>query len=216
MQKALIALLPSQHDANIIFGESECWLLLHALNKHSADVFDPQNIGFHVSTTFDMSAISKESPTQLGRTLLYLAICIQQLPSHFDTNSLQLTSGIDLYMRKIILTIQPLVTSDDEIVSSLEGLECLVLQGVYHINSGNPRRAWLSFRRAINFAQLMGLHKSDDDIMDGGKALWYHIERADRYLVSLWRKHLEQPLLTSHVGSSTRFTTRILKHTFAS
>lgn len=159
--------------------------MLHALSEYSADVFDPQKETSSVSTTFDMSAVSKEEPTSVAKTLLYLAICIQQLPSDFNLSRLHLTSRIDLYETKIISTVQSLVTSDDEIVASLEGLECLVLLGVYHTNSGNPRRAWLSFRRAINFAQLMGLHKSNDDIMTGSKRLWHHIERADRYLVCI-------------------------------
>lgn len=159
--------------------------MLHALNEYTADVFDPRKNSSPVSTTFDMSAVSREGPTGLAKTLLYLAICIQQLPSDFDISRLEMTSRIDLYESKIISTIQPLVTSDDEVVSTLEGLECLVLQGVYHTNSGNPRRAWLSFRRAINIAQLMGLHKSNDVVMTGSKRLWYHIERADRYIALL-------------------------------
>jgi hypothetical protein len=33
------------------------------------------------------------------------------------------------------------------------------LQGAFHINLGNIRRAWLCIRRATNVAQLMGLHR---------------------------------------------------------
>ena len=66
-----------------------------------------------------MSAVAKEGPTGLAKTLLYLAICIQQLPSGFDLSRLQVTSRIDHYESKIISTIQPLVTSDDEIISTL-------------------------------------------------------------------------------------------------
>ncbi|KAH8599297.1 hypothetical protein B0O99DRAFT_504943 [Bisporella sp. PMI_857] len=80
--------------------------------------------------------------------------------------------------------IQTLVTSDDEIVSTTEGLECIILQGVYHINIGNPRRAWLSYRRALNVAQLMGLHKLSSE-SDPGRRLWNQIVQADRYLALL-------------------------------
>ena len=176
--------------------EGECWLLLHALHEYSADVLDPRNNNSSVPTTFDMSVVSKEGPTGIAKTLLYMAICIQQLPSDFDPSRLQMTSRVDLYESKIISTIQPLVTSDDEIVSTLEGLECLVLQGIYHTNSGNPRRAWLSFRRAINIAQLMGLHKSNDVMLTGSKRLWYHIERADRYIVCFNVSLCREVLLT--------------------
>lgn len=96
--------------------------MLHALHEYSADVFDPQGNNSPVSTVFNMSAISQEGPTGIAKTLLYLAICIQQLPPDFDPRRLDLTSRIDLYESKIISTVHPLVTSDDEIVSTLVSL----------------------------------------------------------------------------------------------
>ncbi|KAH6683183.1 hypothetical protein B0J14DRAFT_613124 [Halenospora varia] len=66
----------------------------------------------------------------------------------------------------------------------MEGLECLTLQGVYHINAGSPRRAWLTFRRAMNVAQFMGINRRTTDV-PGGKIMWYQIVQADRYLALL-------------------------------
>lgn len=65
-------------------------------------------------------------------------------------------------MQRFLGKAYRLVTSNDEMLESLEGLECLVLEGVFHINSGNLRRAWLVFRRAISLAQLTGLDCGDD------------------------------------------------------
>jgi len=78
--------------------------------------------------------------------------------------------------------VQAHVTSNDELVSSVDGLECLILQAVFHVNAGNPRRAWLSFRRALNIAQMIGIHRSTSTI-EGGKNLWNQILHGDRYLV---------------------------------
>lgn len=39
-------------------------------------------------------------------------------------------------MEKMIVTVQGLVASDDELVSTLNGLETLVLLGAFHINAG--------------------------------------------------------------------------------
>jgi hypothetical protein len=74
--------------------------------------------------------------------------------------------------------------SDDGLVSTLEGLDCLLLQGAFYINSGNPRRAWLTFRRALNIGQLMGLHKRDTSIPNG-REIWHEIVKRDRYLALL-------------------------------
>jgi hypothetical protein len=86
-------------------------------------------------------------------------------------------------MEKIVTTVTTIVTSDDELIGSMEGIECLVLQGVYHVNAGNLRRSWLTFRRAINVAQLMGLHRVSlktsqeaADLMETSRHyMWYQI-----------------------------------------
>ncbi|KAE9375539.1 hypothetical protein N431DRAFT_333623 [Stipitochalara longipes BDJ] len=68
-------------------------------------------------------------------------------------------------------------------ISTPEGLECLVLQGLFHINAGNPRRAWLTLRRAINLGQLMGIHrKKGAAAIRGGRQMWFQAVQADRYL----------------------------------
>lgn len=47
------------------------------------------------------------------------------------------------------------VLSDEEYSCSLEGLECLIVSARIYADIGQPRRAWLSFRRGLMFAQLM-------------------------------------------------------------
>jgi hypothetical protein len=57
------------------------------------------------------------------------------------------------------------------------------LQGAYHLNLGNIRRAWLSFRRAISVAQLMGLQRPsvrsndmpEDDQISRRHYLWFSL-----------------------------------------
>ncbi|KKK19590.1 hypothetical protein AOCH_001311, partial [Aspergillus ochraceoroseus] len=82
------------------------------------------------------------------------------------------------------------VTSDDELAGNVESVECLALQGMYEVNAGNLRRSWLSFRRAITIAQLLGLHRgavnSSEDLVETKRHhLWYQISRGERYLSTL-------------------------------
>lgn len=84
-----------------------------------------------------------------------------------------------------------LVTSNDDLVGSLEGLETICLISLYHSNFGNLRKAWLGFRRAITVAQLMGLdrprdapiHCIDTSLVSIPKAhnIWFQINFSDRY-----------------------------------
>lgn len=52
-----------------------------------------------------------------------------------------------------------LVTSNDDLVGSLDGIECIMIESMYENNSGNIRRAWITHRRAMVIAQMMGLHR---------------------------------------------------------
>ncbi|KAK0739312.1 hypothetical protein B0T21DRAFT_409666 [Apiosordaria backusii] len=63
-------------------------------------------------------------------------------------------------MRRLADTAIRLVTTNDEMLSSIESLHCILLEGLFQTNCGNLRRAWLAFRRAITVGQLMGIHRS--------------------------------------------------------
>ncbi|KAL9088317.1 MAG: hypothetical protein Q9165_006242 [Trypethelium subeluteriae] len=61
-------------------------------------------------------------------------------------------------MSHVVETASRLVTSNDDLVGSLEGIECIMIESMYQNNAGNLRRAWLANRRAMAIAQMMGLH----------------------------------------------------------
>jgi len=176
IRQLLLDLLPSQKDTDLICSASSSWLLIHALTvKRDSAV---------AAATFDILTLQKSSPTIIARTVLYLAVCLQQLDQNFDTSRLQMYPSVDARMERYISVVQSLVTSDDELVSSVEGLECLVLLGLFHINAGNPRRAWLIFRKSMNIGQLMGIDRNQGSGIPGGKDMWYQIMQGERYLVS--------------------------------
>lgn len=158
----------------MICEASSSWFLVYALARLSNEALTP--------STFNLAEVSKEHPTQIARTVLLIAVCLQQLDPDFDTSQLRLYPTVEARMDKCINVVQALITSDDELASTVVGLECLVLQGVFHINAGNPRRAWLIFRRAISIGQLMGVHKRECTL-PGGRQIWYQVVQADRYLV---------------------------------
>lgn len=62
-------------------------------------------------------------------------------------------------MQRLLSAAANLVNVNDEMHGSLESLECLMLESVYHTNAGNLRKAWLVNRRAMLLAQLIGLHR---------------------------------------------------------
>ncbi|EFQ34097.1 hypothetical protein CGRA01v4_12159 [Colletotrichum graminicola] len=134
-------------------------------------------------------------PALLAKYLLQLIIYLQQMPPSFDTSELELGLGgsIQDKMNEWV-TAASLVTANDELLGSVEGLECLILHGFYLINSGNLRKAWLAMRRALSMAQLMGIETdgarsmkscdpaTDPNTVPSSQVLWHRIIFCDRYI----------------------------------
>ncbi|KAJ8062282.1 hypothetical protein OCU04_008829 [Sclerotinia nivalis] len=185
IRDVLIELLPSQEATNKLCSFSDCWLLMHSLSQHSPQIM-LKPTGFNPNHSFNIPSIGKESPATIAQTLLYVAVCLQQVPHGYDASQLGFTTSVQARTDKIISTVSGLVTSDDELVACVQGLECLMLQGLFHMNAGNLRRSWLTFRRGMNIGQLMGLHRREElgstPLPPGGNHLWRSLMQADRYL----------------------------------
>lgn len=142
--------------------------------------------------SFRFSSLTTSHPSFIARALLLVATSLQFSDDHV-LSQLGLPLPPQDLIEKILSHTSTLVTSNDELVGTMEGLECLVLQGVYYCNVGKPRRAWLCFRRALDVAQLMGLHHrmglSDKDTeaepLERLRHMWWIIIEADRFIAML-------------------------------
>ena len=56
-------------------------------------------------------------------------------------------------------TARKYVTCNEDLLGSIEGVECLTFESMYQNNAGNLRGAWHSTRRAMLIAQVMGIHQ---------------------------------------------------------
>ncbi|CAK7212660.1 hypothetical protein SBRCBS47491_001542 [Sporothrix bragantina] len=134
-------------------------------------------------------------PTVIARRLLQLTLCMQQMaPCFLLQNKLHLTEPMADVINRIAGVVSHTVTSNDELIGSIEGLECLILLGQQQSNAGQLRKAWLSYRRAMSLAQLMGLDRgntralkscdptSDPRTRPTASAIWYRINSCDRYV----------------------------------
>lgn len=124
----------------------------------------------------------------IAKALLWVTICLQQLPQGFDIESLELRCPPARLIAKCVNIVAQSISSDETLVTSVDGLECLVLQGIFYNNDGKLRSAWLSYRRALNVAQILGLHRlapgvaHDSETESRARHIWNHIIYADRYL----------------------------------
>lgn len=125
-------------------------------------------------------------PVVLARHILILATLTQCIPP----GTTDLSVDPRLMVRKMVDVANRVVTTNEELLGSLESLECIMLEGIIQANGGNLRRAWLAFRRAMIVGQLMGIHipyhrppkKLDPASNANPEFMWYRIMHADKYL----------------------------------
>ncbi|KAM0268878.1 hypothetical protein ACHAQH_009892 [Verticillium albo-atrum] len=128
---------------------------------------------------------SGSHPVLIARKLLLLAVYLQ---------SLRPNAKYQQVMSRVVDAAINLVTTKDELTGSLEGIECITLESLYQDNSGNLRRAWLSIRRAVAVAQMMGLHRGsaintshlkilepETRLRINPEYLWFRLIQTDRY-----------------------------------
>ncbi|KAL2834780.1 hypothetical protein BJY01DRAFT_252860 [Aspergillus pseudoustus] len=147
-------------------------------------------------------------PVLIARHMLYIAISLQHL--HHDSPGAigDLCESVPALMNRLAETAINLVTTKDELFGSIEGLEGVMLESMYHHNGGNLRRSWIANRRAIVVAQMMNLHKSDSQaryrILDHNtkvhrEYMWFRIVSLDRslcLLLGLTQSSIDQNMST--------------------
>lgn len=188
LRRSLMTMMPSQDDITKILEASEaCWAIW--FDEYPDTCTEASQVALF-SDRF--SSFSTRHPSFIARALLLITTSIQQLPANFDYSKLSLPFPPQELMEKQLSQTSALITSDDELVGTLEGLECLVLQGVCWSNAGKPRRAWLCFRRALDVAQLMGLHRCrvpgkdlDAAMLTRLRHVWWIMFEADRCMAMI-------------------------------
>lgn len=129
---------------------------MHVFRGLSTDPFRP-------TLPRQVSRLASPTPTNpkpidLARSLFQLAICLQQSDRTSEISELCLDRSNSDVAGQYFEAASRYVTSQDSLVVSFEGIETLMLEGLYHVSTGQIRLAWLVFRRALGIAHLMGLH----------------------------------------------------------
>ncbi|KAI0143465.1 hypothetical protein GGR57DRAFT_366119 [Xylariaceae sp. FL1272] len=157
ISQALREAWPSQRDLDIILSiPVSTSRLYHGLICVPYHEF----ISASIPSAYELLQLPTPSshPILMARRLLLLSIYLQSLPSsHSALQSLSVPYR-DLMAQSFEAAVS-LVLESDGLTFSLEGVECIMMQSMYHNNAGNLRRAWLILRRGLGIAQLMGLHK---------------------------------------------------------
>jgi len=120
-----------------------------------------------------------------AKVILCLALHIQQLPADVETANISFRTPLHDVQDTCMSTAESLLASDEGPAGTLDGLECMLLQSDFYVNTGNLRKVWLIVRRAVSLAQLLGLYRKTDARMRPKLALrentiWSELWQRDR------------------------------------
>lgn len=180
----LKSLLPGPRELDVILDMCSRWW--DNWRQLFPEILDLQNGPFKESV---QQSLRSENPAQVAKMIICIAICIDQLPGTYDCSQLQLEGSRFEVIERYIARVDELITPDDEIAGTIEGIECMCLQSKHYANVGRPRKSWLVHSRAISFAQLLGLHRvalvtpKQPDVQHYRRlSLWSHLFLGERYL----------------------------------
>ncbi|KAL8735016.1 MAG: hypothetical protein Q9166_001141 [cf. Caloplaca sp. 2 TL-2023] len=189
---ALKSLTPSSHDIGLILRGSRQSLYLwqEALRDCSYKPVDKVDLDtFQRTQDFIQRSLQSENLSIVAQTYACLALTMQQLPGSFDFSTLNLPASPEALQDHYITAVETLMASDDGVSSTIEGLSCLIVQTKYYVNLGKPRKGWLTIRRALNFAQMLGFHRQSYDGNDVAtttrRSIWLSIYLVERFLSML-------------------------------
>jgi hypothetical protein len=205
----LVAAWPTQHDLDRIY---ELPVRLSTLSH--------MHLGTPTSSGTSWEPISAQEllqlpppgshPVLIARKLLLLGSLLQGTLS-FPQLSRSTRDYFSKIMSRVIDTASKLVTTNDDLTASVEGIECIIIEGMIQNHTGKLHRSWQTIHRAATVAQIVGLHRdvrlpaprildpSRKDTYDPGQ-LCFRIVEMDRYLsvtLGLPQSSLETSALTN-------------------
>lgn len=132
-KQGLLAVLPPHDQLTKIFNSNSEWWQTWR-RKCSGTSATDENLH-----QFASKAIISGNIGAIGTVVLAVGIC----------------SDEEREVERYIEAVDRWVLSDDEYAATLEGMECLILKSKWYADVGQPRRAWLAYRKGLMYIQLM-------------------------------------------------------------
>lgn len=181
--RLLASLIPNPPDLGFILDTTaKYWSFWPPcyLSPHSAYLVHDERVNCPLSIL--SNALMSGKPALIGKGVIFLALCIQQLPKEVHHQRLHITASPKLLIQSYLEITQDLLAVSEDMGPSIDDLECLMLQMKLYINLGKPRKAWLRTRQAFSTALLLGLHRPDDGQDSRKERVWGLIWQSDRQL----------------------------------
>ncbi|KFY71309.1 hypothetical protein V499_08473 [Pseudogymnoascus sp. VKM F-103] len=185
----LKAAVPNSRDLSFLLESGQAvWRIWQRSFSGIKEVDTGLDGGYHIpSLQSHISSVAKSNdPVAIAKILLCSALSAQQIDQGSDITESRLSVSPKELQKRTLNPVEKFLREDEQSACSLEGLECILTQTRIYINEGMPHKAWLAFRRAISYAQLLGLHRQQMGPEDGKSrqklSLWMRMWQGERYL----------------------------------
>jgi hypothetical protein len=186
LTQELLEAFPSQRDIDILCkSDYDATFYFHQLITRADQGLDHEAFDF----VNELARIPDPSthPVLVAKRMFIFASFLQGFPLRQVIGLAEQASAVG---RRLAETAMRLVTTNEELVGCMEGLECILLEGIFQVNAGNLRRAWLAFRRAMVTAQLMKMDRPNPpptktvhpNTRMSPMLMWFRIVQMDRFL----------------------------------
>ncbi|KAI0481573.1 hypothetical protein F4859DRAFT_425384 [Xylaria cf. heliscus] len=101
------------------------------------------------------------TPVAIARKLLVLSTYLQVISSQSENRATGPGPEYQAISSRAFETVSRLITHNDNLPESVEIIECLIIESQHHNYMGKIRRAWISLRRAMAMAQMLGLDRQN-------------------------------------------------------
>lgn len=144
---------------------------------------------------FVLESKTSDNVQMIAKALLGLSLTVQEgkgfddyLRTHETTTSLWNHSDLKCRrsLDRCLKIVDDLILSDDELASTIDGIECIIMQAKHDSNNGRIKRSWIYLRRGLFFAQLLGLHRRTKNCppqeAQRRQSVWRMLYQGDRYM----------------------------------
>ncbi|KAK4696757.1 hypothetical protein P7C71_g1220, partial [Lecanoromycetidae sp. Uapishka_2] len=158
LSHTLIMAWPSQHDIDLI-----CTLPVGLSAHLHSGLCTPYSSSMHWDPPSPREMLqlppSGSHPVLIARKLLVLGTFLQGIHPSYIENLADRGAVFRDIMSRVVDTAIRLVTTNEDLINSVEGIECIMIESMYQNYAGNLHRAWMAVRRATTVAEMMALHR---------------------------------------------------------
>lgn len=184
IRRTLLSLFPAQEVQDAIMNAD-------AFRWQTSQDLHPEIFGVDPGMTNVNQFIAESKASgcvrKIAKALVCISISLLEAPTNLNFDLGPSVTRIGL-STKYMDAVDDLVISDDDVTGTIDGVECLYLRTKHEMIHGRIRKAWIMIRRALSFAQLLGLHVRPKDSRPSGSAtkrgesLWKALYQGDRYV----------------------------------